>query len=204
MALEDIPPDTPLFSIPRPMILCTANSAIVRDLPDVFSDMDPWLSLILAMIYEFNRGSASPWSAYFQVLPSHFDTLMFWTQEELNELQASAVVKKVGKSTADEKFRTELVPVVEKYWHIFGTEPEKQPNEDEILSLAHRMGSTIMAYAFDIEDDRPREVDDDGYVSEEEDESLPKGMVPMADMLNADADRNNVNYPYPHHSSNFC
>ena len=39
--------------------------------------------------------------------------------------------------------------------------------------------------------------DEDGYVSEDEDEALPKGMVPMADMLNADADRNNVGAPPP-------
>jgi SET domain-containing protein 6 len=59
------------------------------------------------------------------------------------------------------------------------------------------MGSLIMAYAFDIEPATSRkDVDEDGFAEEEEDEALPKGMIPLADMLNADADRNNARLFY--------
>ena len=58
------------------------------------------------------------------------------------------------------------------------------------------MGSIILAYSFDIEsEDNDIESDeDDCFVIDdgEEDGMLKKGMVPLADMLNADADRNNV------------
>jgi SET domain-containing protein 6 len=56
------------------------------------------------------------------------------------------------------------------------------------------MGSTIMAYAFDLEKvtGEEDEGDDEGFVSDDEGVTMPKGMVPLADMLNADADRNNV------------
>ena len=53
-----------------------------------------------------------------------------------------------------------------------------------------------MAYAFDIEksedDDDEGDANDESYMTDDEDEQLPKGMVPLADLLNADADRNNV------------
>lgn len=51
-----------------------------------------------------------------------------------------------------------------------------------------------MAYAFDIDvdnNDNADEPDEDGFFTDDEDEPN-KGMIPMADMLNADADRNNV------------
>ena len=61
------------------------------------------------------------------------------------------------------------------------------------------MGSTIMAYAFDLEKSSQSKNEEDGWEEDSEDgegAALPKGMVPMADMLNADADRNNAKLFY--------
>ena len=44
-----------------------------------------------------------------------------------------------------------------------------------------------MAYAFDLESSPSEYPTRDGYFSDEED-SIPKGMVPLADMLNGSAD----------------
>jgi N-lysine methyltransferase SETD6 len=151
------------------------------------------------MLYEYQNQEASNWAPYFRVLPSDFNTLMFWEEDELAELQASAVVQKIGKKGADEMFVNELVPVIKEIADLFfsGDERAKERAEEmgqphNILTM-HKMGSLIMAYAFDVEPANPeKDVDEEGYASEDEDEALPKGMVPMADMLNADADRNNV------------
>ncbi len=60
---------------------------------------DPWLDLIYEGhgVQYLPRQENSAWKTYFKVLPHTFDTLMFWSQSELNELQASAVKDKVGK-----------------------------------------------------------------------------------------------------------
>ena len=65
--------------------------------------------------------------------------------------------------------------------------------DSTFVQLAHMAGSLIMAYAFDLgkSDDTDEEADEDGFVEDDE-EDPEKGMVPLADMLNADADRNNV------------
>jgi SET domain-containing protein 6 len=159
------------------------------------------------MLYEYQNQDASNWAPYFRVLPSEFNTLMFWEDDELAELQASAVVQKIGRKSADEMFVKELVPVIKEFADIFfaGDERAKE-RADEMsqphnLHLMHKMGSLIMAYAFDVEPANPqKDVDEEGYASEDEDEALPKGMVPMADMLNADADRNNVGLTPPQFS----
>jgi SET domain-containing protein 6 len=155
------------------------------------------------MLYEYHNGSASNWAPYFAVLPTEFNTLMFWSEDELAELQASAVVNKIGKEGADEMFTEQLLPVIEEFAEIVfsgderAKERAKEMRSPENLELMHKMGSLIMAYAFDVEPATPnKDVDDEGFAEEEEDAALPKGMVPLADMLNADADRCNARLFY--------
>ncbi|KAF2272760.1 SET domain-containing protein [Westerdykella ornata] len=204
VATQDIEVDELLFRIPRSSVLSVENSILSKEIPKAtFEYLGPWLSLILVMLYEYKNGPSSNWAPYFNVLPTRFNTLMFWEEDELDQLQASAVRNKIGKEEADETFTTQLVPVIEEFAEIIFSGDElakdraKEMRSPENLEFMHKMGSLIMAYAFDIEPaESKKEADEEGYVSEEEDEALPKGMVPMADMLNADADRNNARLFY--------
>jgi SET domain-containing protein 6 len=127
----------------------------------------------------------SQWTPYFAVLPQQLDSLVFWSEEELAELQASTVVQKIGKAKAEEMFSQLIAPL-----------GFQNCNTD----LCHRVASTIMAYAFDIpEKTNPQDGnnggDDDGedlVSDDEEDEKTLLSMIPLADILNADADRNNA------------
>jgi len=192
VATADIDQDEILFSIPRRIVLSVQNSLFKQQHGDLLSSLaeDPWLSLILVMIYEHGRRSESNWKLYFDILPSSFDTLIYWSENEMEELQASAVVKKIGKAEADQIFEEKIWPIVESQAGVFGF--QNGISKEEVVQLAHRMGSLIMAYAFDIESSDAKEPDEEGYATEDEDEDLPKGMVPLADILNADAARNNV------------
>lgn len=192
LATQDISVDEELFSIPRSTIVTVQTS----DLPAAVKEKldDPWLSLILAMIYEYQRGTESKWKAYFDVLPEEFDTLMYWSEHQLVYLEGSAVVDKIGKKSADTAFTEQIIPVVREYPELVGG---ADVSDDDILRLCHRMGSIIMAYAFDLErTDSMNEQDGWEEDSDEGGEILPKGMVPLADMLNADADRNNAKLFY--------
>lgn len=185
------------------MVLSVENSAFKQEHPNLLSSLteDPWLSLILVMIYEYGCGEFSKWKPYFDILPSSFDTLVYWSDTELEELQASAVVKKIGLKESDLTFEEKLWPIIDSNSELFGYENVVSGEEDlkkkVLLQLAHRMGSLIMAYAFDIESSQEKTPDEDGYATEDEDEDLPKGMVPLADILNADADKNNVSGSFP-------
>lgn len=156
--------------------------------------MDSWSSLILVMVYEYLQGENSPWKPYFDVLPSVFDTPMFWTEEELEQLQSSHMRAKVGKTDAEEMFRKTLLPVIRKNPNLFSSSETR--TDEELIKIAHRMGSTIMAYAFDLEGDEEPEGgdEDDGWVEDREGKSM-LGMVPMADILNADAEFNVCSLP---------
>jgi SET domain-containing protein 6 len=63
-------------------------------------------------------------------------------------------------------------------------------SDEALLALAHRMGSTIMSYAFDLDNENEQSEDEeDGWVEDREG-TTPLGMVPMADILNANAEFN--------------
>lgn len=207
VARADLVEDEELFSIPRAVVLSVQNSELRTKLAQDWEDLGPWLSLILVMMYEFLLGEKSTWAPYFGVLPSSFDTLMFWSSAELDELRGSAIVDKIGQQAAEESILEMIAPIVRANPSLFppinGLDSyEGDAGAKALLDLAHMMGSLIMAYAFDIEkaegsDDDADGEGESGYMTDEE-EQLPKGMVPLADMLNADADRNNVS------PSNLC
>jgi SET domain-containing protein 6 len=125
----------------------------------------------------------SKWAPYLAILPRQLDSLVFWSESELAELQASTVVTKIGKVGAEEMFAEHITPLGEYD-----------------VELYHRVASVIMAYAFDIPEDgetkdaeQSGEGNADDLVSDDgEDEKTILSMIPLADMLNADADRNNA------------
>ncbi|CBF71002.1 hypothetical protein AN6568.2 [Aspergillus nidulans FGSC A4] len=199
VAQADIDEDEELFAIPRDLVLSTHNSKLKDLLSQDLDQLGPWLSLMLVMIFEYLQGGKSTWAPYFKVLPQNFDTLMFWSPEELEELQGSAVVEKIGKQGAEESILKLIIPVVRANPALFPpinglASYDGDVGAQALLGLAHTMGSLIMAYAFDIEtpENEDEREGEDGYLTDEEEEQSSKGMVPLADMLNADAYRNNA------------
>ncbi|KAL2815935.1 hypothetical protein BJX63DRAFT_430530 [Aspergillus granulosus] len=199
VAQADLVEGEELFTIPRDLVLSTHNSKLRDLLSQDLEELGPWLALMLVMVYEFLQGDASTWAPYFRVLPRNFDTLMFWSEEELAELQGSAVVSKIGKQAAEELILESIAPIVRSNPALFPpieglSSYDGEAGTQVLLHLAHMMGSLIMAYAFDVE--KPENEDEpdgeDGYMTDEEEGQSSKGMVPLADMLNADADRNNA------------
>lgn len=165
------------------------------------NDQDSWTILILILIHAHLQGASSKWAPYLSILPqtpADFNTPMFWTDSEKAELQASPVLSKIGLTEAETMIHTKILPVIAAHPDVFAPSsgsPALTP--DEFANLAFRMGSTIMAYAFDLEPSSspspsPSPSSDPNADGWEEDHHpspgpSPLGMVPMADVLNADA-----------------
>lgn len=142
-----------LFSIPRELTLSARTSSLPELLGKSLWKQSQlgkgWVGLILCMMWEESRGQASPWSTYLSTrrvsfllrddvfmsqypiatLPESFDTPMFWNDEDIKELQGTAVVgvcmisrivtlidilleDKIGKADAEKDYYEKLVPVV--------------------------------------------------------------------------------------------
>jgi len=146
------------------------------------------MSLILVMLYE-NQRPSSLWKPYFgislkiipdtDILPSKFDTPMFWNDEELKDLQGTEVTPRIGKTKSEEQYQKILLPLLTANPQLFDL---NKCGSDAF----HRMGSLVLAYSFGKNGD---ESDDDDT---EEETKYEIAMVPLADMLNADPQLNNV------------
>ena len=198
VATQDIEADEELFALPLNLVLTPSTSSLDDDCKHEMSESGTnWSRLIVALIHERMQGEASIWADYLRLLPTSFDTLMFWNDAELAQLQASAVVSKIGKMEAEETWKDSIIPLMQRYPLAFPQDTQNgNVRAGVLVAWAHMAGSLIMAYAFDIDQDRPSrnggaDTDEDDFEEDDEDEPL-KGMVPFADMLNADADRNNV------------
>ncbi|KND92016.1 Ribosomal lysine N-methyltransferase 4, partial [Tolypocladium ophioglossoides CBS 100239] len=196
VATRDIAADATLFTIPRRAIINVHTSKLREQLPHLFESqgdgddeqgLDSWGALIMILMYEHLEGESSAWKPYLDVLPETFDTPMFWSDDELSNLQGSALRHRIGKADAEGMFRANLLPAIRRNPGVFRCSGHY--SDADLIQLAHRMGSTIMAYAFDLESGADSDADEDGWVEDREGKLL-MGMVPMADILNADAEFN--------------
>lgn len=167
LAQEPISKGEVLFTIPVKKLLNPVNFPELSKLFDN-ADLGSWEKLILTMMY---AASSEEWKPYFEVLPEKFSTPIFWDNKDLEKLRGSTLQERIGRAAADEMYDS-LAPVLAD---------EAFKSRDTSRETFHRMGSLIMAYAFDVV------ADDD-----EDEENVFMSMVPMADMLNGHTKLNNA------------
>ncbi|KAJ7071925.1 SET domain-containing protein [Mycena amicta] len=158
VALRNIPEGHVLFKIPRSILLSTETSSLPQRV-----GLDQWRArklhvgwagLILCMMWETAQGRTSKWAPYLESLPTTFNTPMFWSDDELEELRGTSVVEKLGKTDAERDFTEKVLPLVQSRPDIF--------TPDTIasfytLELYHIMGSRILSRSFDVEKDESEE-----------------------------------------------
>lgn len=177
IAIDDIGKDEVLFTIPRNSLLAVDNDDTFSQLISDENDFGTWLNL---MAYMMVVSESSRWKPYYNMLPKSFNTPMFWSDEQINMLQGSALKDKIGKEEAEEQYSQNIRPFLEANRHKF----EAQSGFDNSIDAFHRMGSIIMSYSFDVKEKNSME-DIENSDDDEEEEPCVKAMVPMADMLNA-------------------
>jgi len=120
------------------------------------------------------------------ILPRSFDTPMFWTEEELQELKGTEILPRIGKQKSEQQYTEQLLPLI-------NTHPELFDLTKCDIHAFHTMGSLVLAYSFGNTVSQTNNDSSDNEDDFEEDEGNTQiAMVPLADMLNADPQKNNV------------
>lgn len=209
VAIGDIEEDEELFCIPREAIINIDNCSLAKENPkslDKLLNLNQWESLIILLLYELKvKGEESRWNDYFKTLPIkdtqnyQFNQLMFWSQEQLEELSPSLIIDRIGKDEAENMFN-ELFPKVVNDLNI--------PELSEVtIDEYHKVASLIMSYSFDVEKPDANQPEDSDEEEEDEDNDADgttlndryyKSMVPLADILNADTNLHNASLVYTH------
>ncbi|KAF8499657.1 SET domain-containing protein [Russula emetica] len=227
-ALRDLQQGHTLFTLPRHLTLSTRTSA----LRSLIGEADwkkhglhiGWAGLILCLMWEAAQGNFSKWSTYLASLPIAFDTPMFWSAEDLEQLRGTAILDKIGKDQAENDYFNKVMPILKSRTDLFG---EERSNPQYSLEVYHIMGSRILSRSFQVEalsttdsvdsraqedvemnldepsshalndnDSDETEDDEDG---DDEDDPANVAMVPLADMMNARYGCENAKLFYEEH-----
>ncbi|KAG1772541.1 hypothetical protein EV702DRAFT_976611 [Suillus placidus] len=231
VALQDIPENHTIFTLPRSLTLSTQTST----LPSAFGFEawrkhklnKGWVGLILCMMWEEAQGNQGKWITYLASLPTQFDTPIFWSDEELQELQGTTVVDKIGRVEAERDYHEKLAPAIKTRpdlfpfdqidpwytlhrYHITGSRilsrsfnVERWEGEVEQDAEHDTRANTSIGSAMDIDDSVGEAVDEENSERDSDDEevedALDIAMVPMADILNARYDSVNAKLFYEKH-----
>ena len=117
------------------------------------TEVGHWEGLILTILYELNYlKENSKWWPYLQILPNSFDTLVYWEDDELEKLQPSTVLDRLGKDSSRDMY-VSILELIDRY-------DLKDKIKEVSFEQFKRVASCIMAYSFDkdLEDDSEDEV----------------------------------------------
>ncbi|XP_031476566.1 fructose-bisphosphate aldolase-lysine N-methyltransferase, chloroplastic [Nymphaea colorata] len=87
----------------------------------VCSGSKPWIRIALFLLREMAVGEKSDWSPYIRILPKHMDSTIYWSEEELAELEGTQLlsttlsVKEYVESEFNKVHKEILVP----HHHVF-------------------------------------------------------------------------------------
>eukprot|EP00959_Pyramimonas_sp_CCMP1952_P379896 7958410-Pyramimonas_sp.AAC.6 len=63
------------------------KAAIGSKIGKYLEGLKPWLAVTLFLLHERSLGAASEWAPYISLLPSTMDMPLFWSEDELREIE---------------------------------------------------------------------------------------------------------------------
>lgn len=181
-ATADIPAEATLFSIPRNLVLSTTTASLPSKLsPQEWASVNEhgWCGLILCLLYEAALGSQSRWAPYFALLPTEFNSLMWWSEAELEELKGSMVLDKIGRQAAEQDYHQYVVPLLRKRSDVFQTVGDESKFS---VHAYHVMGSLILSRSFNVDPAGHDAEDDDEEQQQHTDVSMASGSSNIGDV----------------------
>ncbi|KAE8023210.1 hypothetical protein FH972_008936 [Carpinus fangiana] len=90
VAQRDLARNEVVLEVPKRLWI-NPDAVAASDIGSVCSDLKPWVSVALFLIREKLK-SDSPWRYYLDVLPEYTNSTIYWSEEELAELQGTQLL----------------------------------------------------------------------------------------------------------------
>ncbi|CAN1794259.1 [Fructose-bisphosphate aldolase]-lysine N-methyltransferase, chloroplastic [Linum perenne] len=91
VAKRDIGRNEVVLEVPKKFWI-NPKSVEGSEIGRICGGLKPWISVALFLIREKLKGDGSDWKAYLDVLPESTDSTLFWSEEELAELQGTQLL----------------------------------------------------------------------------------------------------------------
>ncbi|TVU09509.1 hypothetical protein EJB05_42986, partial [Eragrostis curvula] len=93
VAARDLPRGEVVAEVPKKLWM-DADAVAASDIGRACAgaDLRPWVAVALLLLREAARGPKSPWAPYLAILPRQTDSTIFWSEEELLEIQGTQLL----------------------------------------------------------------------------------------------------------------
>ncbi|CAL5074362.1 unnamed protein product [Urochloa decumbens] len=94
VAARDLPRGEVVAEVPKKLWM-DADAVAASDIGRACGGgggLRPWVSVALLLLREVSRGADSPWAPYLAILPRQTDSTIFWSEEELLEIQGTQLL----------------------------------------------------------------------------------------------------------------
>ncbi|XP_039123840.1 fructose-bisphosphate aldolase-lysine N-methyltransferase, chloroplastic isoform X1 [Dioscorea cayenensis subsp. rotundata] len=91
LAQRNISGNEVVLEVPKSLWI-TSELVAASDLGRLCTGFKPWVSISLFLLCERSKGDASPWRPYIDILPQSTDSTIFWSEEELAEIQGTQLL----------------------------------------------------------------------------------------------------------------
>lgn len=111
-----------IFNVPD-SICITKETVKASPIGKYVTELKPWIGLALFLISERNNTESS-WKAYLDILPTELDLPLFWTEEELSEIQGTQLLGSVEsyREYLETEFKRLQEEVLSSYSSVFDAE----------------------------------------------------------------------------------
>ncbi|KAM3706788.1 hypothetical protein ACJW30_03G179500 [Castanea mollissima] len=91
VAQKDLGRNDVVLEVPKRLWI-NPDAVAASEIGSVCSGLKPWLSVALFLIREKKKNDTSSWRYYLDVLPEYTNSTIFWSEEELAELQGTQLL----------------------------------------------------------------------------------------------------------------
>ncbi|RWW22157.1 hypothetical protein GW17_00013662, partial [Ensete ventricosum] len=91
VAQRDIPRNEVVVEVPKRLWI-DSDTVVASEIGRLCAGLKPWVSIALFLLRERALGTASPWHPYLDILPPTTNSTIFWTEEELSEIEGEVNV----------------------------------------------------------------------------------------------------------------
>ncbi|KAJ8461208.1 hypothetical protein OPV22_034134 [Ensete ventricosum] len=120
VAQRDIPRNEVVVEVPKRLWI-DSDTVVASEIGRLCAGLKPWVSIALFLLRERALGTASPWHPYLDILPPTTNSTIFWTEEELSEIEGTQLLNTTmgAKEYVESEFVKAEAEVILPNKHLF-------------------------------------------------------------------------------------
>ncbi|KAL8533758.1 hypothetical protein ACS0TY_009958 [Phlomoides rotata] len=91
VAVRDISRNDVVLEVPKKFWI-NPDAVATSEIGSICSELKPWISVTLFLLRERFKGEESKWKYYFDVLPESTNSTIYWSEEELREIEGTQLL----------------------------------------------------------------------------------------------------------------